>query len=79
MGNPGLQPFTNSNRNLSVEWYVNKDTMLTAAVFEQKGKIGAGDLLEVEDTAGKRALVPFRPGIADLENGRVVIDPAFLA
>ncbi|WP_294172742.1 ribosome maturation factor RimM [uncultured Sphingomonas sp.] len=40
---------------------------------------GAGDLLEVEDAAGKRALVPFKPGIADLENGQVVIDPAFLA
>ena len=40
---------------------------------------GAGDLLEVEDFAGKRALVPFRPGIADLEDGRMVIDPAFLA
>ncbi|WP_114228900.1 MULTISPECIES: ribosome maturation factor RimM [Sphingomonas] len=40
---------------------------------------GAGDLLEVADTAGKRALVPFRPGIADLVDGKVVIDPAFLA
>jgi 16S rRNA processing protein RimM len=40
---------------------------------------GAGDLLEVEDACGKRALVPFRSGIADLEDGRVVIDPAFLA
>ncbi len=40
---------------------------------------GAGDLVEVEDAAGKRALVPFKSGIADLEEGRVVIDPAFLA
>ena len=40
---------------------------------------GAGDLLEVEDAAGKRSLIPFRPGIADLEDSRVVIDPEFLA
>jgi len=40
---------------------------------------GAGDLLEIARPDGKRALVPFRPGIADLEEGRVVVDPAFLA
>ena len=40
---------------------------------------GAGDLLEIEKTDGKRALIPFRAGIADLDQGRVVADPAFLA
>ena len=40
---------------------------------------GAGDLLEIEDAAGKRFLIPFKPGIADLEDGRIVIDPEFLA
>jgi 16S rRNA processing protein RimM len=40
---------------------------------------GAGDLLEIENAEGKRALVPFRPGIADLTDGKVVVDPAFLA
>lgn len=40
---------------------------------------GAGDLLEVERPDGKRALIPFRAGIADLEDGRIVLDPAFLA
>jgi 16S rRNA processing protein RimM len=40
---------------------------------------GAGDLLEIERPDGKRALIPFRPGIADLAEGRVVADPAFLA
>ena len=40
---------------------------------------GAGDLLEVEKEGGKRALIPFRPGIADLVEGRVVLDPEFLA
>lgn len=39
---------------------------------------GAGDLLEIEQPHGKRSLVPFKPGIADLSDGQVVIDPAFL-
>ena len=40
---------------------------------------GAGDLLEVELTNGKRSLIPFRDGIADLEDGRILVDPEFLA
>jgi 16S rRNA processing protein RimM len=40
---------------------------------------GAGDLLEVELPNGKRSLIPFRNGIADLEDGRIVLDPEFLA
>lgn len=40
---------------------------------------GAGDLLEVERPNGKRALIPFRDGVADLKDGRIVADPAFLA
>jgi 16S rRNA processing protein RimM len=40
---------------------------------------GAGDLLEVEDRNGKRSLIPFREGIADREDGRIVLDPEFLA
>lgn len=40
---------------------------------------GAGDILEIERTDGKRAMVPFRPGIADLEDGRIAVDPLFLA
>ncbi|MFN3944424.1 MAG: ribosome maturation factor RimM [Allosphingosinicella sp.] len=40
---------------------------------------GAGDLLDVERPGGRRAMIPFRPGIADLQNGRIVADPAFLA
>ena len=39
---------------------------------------GAGDLLEVEHD-GRRALIPFKPGIADLEDGRFVLDREFLA
>lgn len=40
---------------------------------------GAGDLLEIERPDGKRSLVPFKPGLADLDSGRIVVDPAFLA
>jgi 16S rRNA processing protein RimM len=40
---------------------------------------GAGDLLEIEVEGGKRSLIPFKPGIADLEDGRIVLDPDFLA
>ena len=40
---------------------------------------GAGDLLEVELADGRRSLIPFRQGIADLEDGRIVLDPEFLA
>jgi 16S rRNA processing protein RimM len=40
---------------------------------------GAGDLLEVETPEGKSALIPFREGIADVVDGRIVLDPDFLA
>jgi 16S rRNA processing protein RimM len=40
---------------------------------------GAGDLLEIEDESGKRSLIPFKSGIADLEGDRIVLDPEFLA
>jgi 16S rRNA processing protein RimM len=40
---------------------------------------GAGDLLEIEQDGGKRALIPFKAGIADLEEDRIVLDPEVLA
>jgi 16S rRNA processing protein RimM len=40
---------------------------------------GAGDLLEIENREGKRSLIPFKADIADLKDGRIVLDPAFLA
>jgi 16S rRNA processing protein RimM len=40
---------------------------------------GAGDLLEVELPNGKRSLIPYREGVADLEDGQIVLDPEFLA
>jgi 16S rRNA processing protein RimM len=40
---------------------------------------GAGDLLELEKPDGGRALIPFRPGVADLEDECIVLDPDFLA
>ena len=40
---------------------------------------GAGDLLEVETAEGKTSLIPFKAGIAELDGGRIVLDPEFLA
>ena len=40
---------------------------------------GAGDLLEVERPDGRKSLIPYRDGIADLVDGRIVLDPEFLA
>lgn len=40
---------------------------------------GAGDLLEIETDGGRRSLIPFTPGIADFEDGRIVLDATFLA
>jgi 16S rRNA processing protein RimM len=40
---------------------------------------GAGDLLEVELEGGKRSLIPLKPGIADLGDRKIVLDPEFLA
>ena len=40
---------------------------------------GAGDLLEVELANGRKSLIAFKPGIADLDDGHIVLDPEFLA
>jgi 16S rRNA processing protein RimM len=63
--------------------------LLGLAAFDRAGEkvgsvvgvenYGAGDLLEIEDEAGKRSLIPFRPGIAEFEGQRIVLDRAFLA
>ena len=39
---------------------------------------GAGDLLEVMLRSGKLALIPFRAGIADLQDNRILLDADFL-
>jgi 16S rRNA processing protein RimM len=40
---------------------------------------GAGDILEIEKPDGRRSMLPFREGVADLVDGRIKADPAFLA
>jgi 16S rRNA processing protein RimM len=40
---------------------------------------GAGDLLEIGLQDGRRSLIPFKAGIADLEGEKIVLDPEFLA
>ena len=57
---------------------VDRDGQSLGAVISVEN-FGAGDLLEVKLTNGRRSLVPYRDGIADLEDGRVVVDPEFLA
>ena len=39
---------------------------------------GAGDLLEIESTDGRKSLIPFRDPIASLTGGQVTVDPDFL-
>ena len=53
--------------------------LFTTAAVVSVENYGAGDLLEIELEGGKRSLVPFREGIADLEDRRIVVDPEFLA
>ncbi len=40
---------------------------------------GAGDLLDIELVSGRRALIPYREGVADMVEAHIVLDPAFLA
>ncbi len=40
---------------------------------------GAGDLIEVETGDGKRSLIPFKAGIAEMDGEQIVLDPEFLA
>ena len=73
---------------LSEGEYYHADLIGLAAVDGEGGQVGtvvavenygAGDLLEIELEGGKRSLIPFNAGIADLADGRIVIDPEFLA
>jgi TonB-dependent receptor len=41
LGNPGLRAATNHNYNLSLEWYPNRDTMLSLTRFRQERTVGA--------------------------------------
>jgi len=40
---------------------------------------GAGDIIEIEKPDGKRTMVPFRLGVADLNQDKIMLDPTFLA
>jgi 16S rRNA processing protein RimM len=68
--------------------YYHADLIGLAAVDDQGNAVGtvmavenygAGDLLEIETGEGKRSLIPFKPGTADLQDGRIVLDREFLA
>lgn len=57
---------------------VDRDGMQVGEVSAVEN-YGAGDLLEIARDDGSRSLIPFKPGIADLEDGRIALDPEFLA
>jgi 16S rRNA processing protein RimM len=68
--------------------YYHADLIGLPAVDREGGPVGvvaavenygAGDLLEIECGDGKSSLIPFKDGIANLEDGKVVLDPEFLA
>ena len=40
---------------------------------------GAGDILEIEKPDSKRSMVPFHPGVADFDQGKIIVDSLFLA
>ncbi|MGV7206332.1 TonB-dependent receptor [Oxalobacteraceae bacterium A2-2] len=73
MGNPELKPQTNKNQNLSLEWYVNKDTMLAGAIYKQKGIIGAPTLTETIN--GARIFEG--SGVTDPQTGQNLSDLQF--
>lgn len=57
---------------------VDGDGMPVGAVVAVQN-FGAGELLEVRLADGKTSLIPFKPGMADLGDGRITLDPDFLA
>jgi 16S rRNA processing protein RimM len=67
--------------------YYHADLIGLACVSAEGGELGtivsvenfgAGDILEIEKPDGKRSMLPFREGVADLAEGRIVVDPLFL-
>lgn len=40
---------------------------------------GACDLLDIKLSGGGHSLIPFKAGIADLQDSRIILDPEFLA
>jgi len=57
---------------------VDRDGNSVGAVVAVEN-FGAGDLLEIERANAKRSLIPFKPGIADLTDGKIILDPDYLA
>ncbi|HEY9109001.1 MAG TPA: TonB-dependent receptor [Roseateles sp.] len=44
LGNPAMKPQTTISQNLSLEWYVNRDTSLSVSTFVQRDLVGAPNL-----------------------------------
>jgi len=72
IGNPLLRAQQNVNQNFSLEYYPNRDTMLTAAYFKQDGKVGPA-------IAQGASHVPLFAGtdLADPSTGKPLADMLF--
>ena len=71
-GNPAMKPQTTISKNLSLEWYVNRDTSLSVSAFEQRDLVGAPNLRvgysDVHLFAGSKLLDPLSgTPLSDLE------------
>ena len=61
LGNPGLRAQSNRNTNLALEWYPSRDTLLSLALFRQKGIVGPAQRVAVTNArpfAGSGAVDP---------------------
>ncbi|MCY4744662.1 TonB-dependent receptor [Pelomonas sp. UHG3] len=71
-GNPAMKPQTTISKNLSLEWYVNRETSLSVSAFEQRDLVGAPNLRvgysDVNLFAGSKLLDPLSgTPLSDLE------------
>lgn len=59
-GNPGLKPLTAKKKNISIEWYPNKDTQFSYAKFEDDvtGNVTTGSVTDAKLLAGTGAIDP---------------------
>ncbi|ESQ78604.1 TonB-dependent receptor [Asticcacaulis sp. YBE204] len=72
IGNPNLKPYTAKNSSVTVEWYPNKDTMLSLAYHKLDVKIGGP--IAVAKTNGK---LFEGSGLVDPQTGAPVSDLEF--
>ncbi|MGV7207005.1 TonB-dependent receptor [Oxalobacteraceae bacterium A2-2] len=72
MGNPALRAQSNTNQNLSVEWYPNRDSMFSASAYKQIGRIGPAI---VDSIFGRKVFAGTE--VVDPATGRTLADIPF--